>query len=192
MESASPEPSRARPPTNANGTAVQGPAAAGDGPRRPHAALDGSTHTVTVVDEQHLPVDTDRLARLARHVLRRLDVPVELELSVTCVDRSAIGELNAAHMDAVGPTDVLAFPIDVVDDVTPGVPGLLGDVVLCPAVAADQVADHGRTTAAELDLLLVHGVLHLVGHDHADADERARMFGLTDQLLASFTAGGTR
>jgi probable rRNA maturation factor len=192
VESASPEPSRARPTTHATGTAAQGPAAADGDPLRPHVALDTSTHTVAVIDEQQLPVDADRLARLAHHVLRRLDVPVELELSVTCVDRERIGELNAAHMGVAGPTDVLAFPIDDVDDVTPGVPGLLGDVVLCPAVAAEQAGDHGRSAQAELDLLLVHGVLHLLGHDHAGADERERMFGLTDELLSAFASGGTR
>ena len=192
MESASPEPSRSRPTTDATGTAVQGPAAAGDDPRRPHAALDTSTHTVTVIDEQRLPIDTSRLTRLAHHVLRRLDVPVELELSVTCVDREPIGELNAVHMGKAGPTDVLAFPIDDVDAVAPGVPGLLGDVVLCPAVAVEQAGDHGRTAETELDLLLVHGVLHLLGHDHASADEQERMFGLTDDLLAAFAAGGSR
>lgn len=192
MESASPEPSRTRPPTYATGTAVQGPAAAGDDPRRPHAAHDGSAHTVTVTDEQQLPVDTDRLTRLAHHVLRRLEVPVELELSVTCVDRRPIAELNMAHMGTAGPTDVLAFPIDDVDDVIPGVPGLLGDVVLCPAVAATQAGDHGRSVEDELDLLLVHGVLHLVGHDHVAAEERERMFALTDELLAAFAEGGAR
>ena len=154
-------------------------------------ALDTPTHTVTVVDEQQLPVDTDRLARLAHDVLRRLDVSVELELSVTCVDRERIGELNAAHMGNEGPTDVLAFPIDDPDDVTAGVPGLLGDVVLCPAVAGQQAGEHGRSAQAELDLLLVHGVLHLLGHDHAGAGERERMFGLTDELLVAFAAGGT-
>ena len=144
-----------------------------------------------MVDDQHPSVDTDRLATLAHHVLRSLDVPVELELSIACVDRASMAELNAAHMGTSGPTDVLAFPIDDVDDVVTGVPGLLGDVVLCPQVAADQAGDHDRNPRAELDLLLVHGILHLLGHDHAHADERDRMFGLTDELLATF-AGGSR
>jgi len=68
------------------------------------------------------------------------------------------------------------------------VPGILGDVVVCPHVAAAQADEHGRTPAGELDLLLVHGVLHLLGHDHAEPEERAAMFGLTDALLSEFAA----
>lgn len=191
MESASPEPSRARAATRANGTGDQGPAAADDGRRRPHPVA-APQHTVTVVDDQRLPIDTDHLTRLAHHVLRRLDVPVELELSITCVGRGPMGELNAAHMGADGPTDVLAFPIDDVAHVVAGVPGLLGDVVLCPQVAAAQAAELRRTPQHELDVLLVHGVLHLLGHDHAGADERDLMFGLTDELLATFADGAAR
>lgn len=161
-----------------DGTAAQGPAAA--------------RHVVAVVDEQSALVDIDRLERVARHVLERLAVPLELELSVTCVDVVRMRELNRAHMGANGPTDVLAFPIDAVDQVAPGVPGLLGDVVLCPQVAYDQAAEHGRTGDGELDLLLVHGVLHLLGHDHAEADERAQMFALTDELLAAAPVAGGR
>lgn len=153
----------------------------------------GGGQIVRVVDDQADAVDVARLERLARHVLQALAVPVELELSITCVDRRRIRELNEAHLGGDGPTDVLAFPIDGLDDVQRGVPGLLGDVVLCPHLAAVQAGDHGRTPAAELDLLLVHGILHLLGHDHATEDERARMFGLTEDLLARFAvAGGDR
>jgi len=155
-------------------------------------AVDTAPHTVTVVDDQLGSVDTERLASLARHVLRRLEVPVELELSITCVDRGTMGELNATHMGHSAPTDVLAFPIDDVDDVVTGVPGLLGDVVLCPQVAADQAGAHDLTEQAELDLLLVHGILHLLGHDHAHAGERDRMFDLTNELLATFADGVAR
>ncbi|MBW3604584.1 MAG: rRNA maturation RNase YbeY [Actinobacteria bacterium] len=138
----------------------------------------------------HAAVDPVRLERLARHVLTELAVPHELELSIICVDPQRIVELNEAHLGGSGPTDVLAFPIDAVGDVQAGVPGLLGDVVVCPAVAADQAADHERTPPAELDLLVVHGILHLLGHDHAADDERARMFGLTTTLLDGFALQG--
>jgi probable rRNA maturation factor len=133
-------------------------------------------------------VDRVRLERLASHVLGSLDVPLELELSITCVDAARITELNEAHLGGDGATDVLAFPIDAPGDVVTGVPGLLGDVVVCPAVAAEQAAAHGRTAVGEIDLLVVHGILHLLGHDHAEAAERAEMFALTDVLLATFTA----
>jgi probable rRNA maturation factor len=143
---------------------------------------------VFVADEQALPVDIDRLRRLAEFVLTDQHVPPGMELSVLAVDRDAIAALNAHHMDAEGPTDVLAFPIDLPGETTPGQPALLGDVVLCPEVAAEQAPAHGATTAEEIELLLVHGILHLLGHDHAEDDERTVMFSLTDRLLAAFRA----
>jgi len=141
---------------------------------------------VTIADEQDRPVDRTRLLRLATAVLDHLDVPLELELSISCVEPARIAELNEAYLDGTGATDVLAFPIDAPQDVVPGVQGLLGDVVLCPAVAERQAPEHGRTAADEMDLLLVHGILHLLGHDHAEPAERAEMFALTDTLLADF------
>lgn len=146
---------------------------------------------MVVTDDQTEDVDVGRLERLARHVLARLEVPTELELAVICVDAGRIKDLNVAHLGGSGPTDVLAFPIDGVVEVTPGVPGMLGDVVVCPRVAAAQAPDHGRTTAGEIDLLVVHGILHLLGHDHAEEDERHRMFTLTDELLAAFDPSDT-
>lgn len=132
------------------------------------------------------PVDLDRLSALATHVCARERVPEAMRLAVLCVDEATMRELNAAHMGESGPTDVLAFPIDDPGDVHEGVPALLGDVVLCPAVARRQAAAAGHTLAAELDLLLVHGVLHLLGHDHAEAAERARMQARTSALLTEF------
>lgn len=180
MESGSPEPSRnpGAPPTTE--TAVKTPADARPSPAAPHL--------ITFIDEQIVPVDGAHLQQLASHVLTRLKVPSELELTITCADRTRITELNEAHLDGTGATDVLAFPIDAPDEVVPGVPGMLGDVVVCPDVAAAQAAEHGRTPAGEIDLLLVHGILHLLGHDHGEPDERAQMFALTDVLLSEFTA----
>src|SRR5688500_19607233 len=142
--------------------------------------------SVFVADEQTATVDAERLRRLANHVLQDQRVPDAMELSVLCVDRDAITELNAHHMGSDGPTDVLAFPMDLPGETRPGEPAILGDVVLCPQVAAEQAPGHGTTPEAELDLLLVHGILHLLGHDHAEPEERDLMFGLTDRLLASF------
>ena len=183
MHSGRPEPSRRHAALHATGTAAQRPADAD------HCDADDR---VAVIDEQQTDVDVDRLGRLARFVLDRLDVPAELQVSVTCVDIGRITALNETHLDGSGPTDVLAFPIDGVDDVAPGVPGLLGDVVVCPQVAYGQASEHGRSTDEEIDLLVVHGLLHLLGHDHALPDERARMFGLTDDLLADFAAPTAR
>lgn len=145
---------------------------------------------VFVADEQDaVPVDAEALRALAAFVLAQRHVPDAMELSVLCVDRDAIAALNAHHMDAQGPTDVLAFPIDLPGESAGGEPAILGDVVICPAVAAEQAPAHGTTTESELELLLVHGVLHLLGHDHAEPDERDEMFGLTDRLLAAYRAG---
>ena len=146
---------------------------------------------VFVADEQaDAPVDVGRVSRLAAYVLEDQRVPEAMELSVLCVDRDAIAALNAQHMGADGPTDVLAFPIDLPGEPTSGEPLILGDVVLCPAVAAEQAAATGRPAQAEIDVLLVHGILHLLGHDHAEDEERARMFRLTDRLLAGFVELG--
>src|ERR1700750_3174401 len=115
------------------------------------------------------------------------------ELCVKLVDEDTIGELNEKWMEKAGPTDVLAWPMD---ELRPGLvneepeEGILGDLVLCPEVAARQAADardQGRpdhTTVDEVDLLTVHGILHLLGYDHAEPEEHAEMFGLHEQLLA--------
>jgi probable rRNA maturation factor len=179
VESGSPEPSRSTGALRTTETAGKTPADAMPSP--------AASRSVTIIDEQDRPVDHTRLVRLATHVLDDLDVPLELELSISCVDPTRITELNEAHLEGTGPTDVLAFPIDDPSDVVAGVPGLLGDVVLCPAVAERQAPEHHRTVDDETDLLLVHGILHLLGHDHAESAERAEMFALTDTLLAGFT-----
>jgi probable rRNA maturation factor len=145
----------------------------------------------TDVDPSAPAVDVDRLQRLARHVLRAQRVPDAMEVSVLCVDRPAIAALNERHMGKAGPTDVLAFPMDMPGESLSDEPAILGDVVLCPAVAAEQAPAHGSTAQGEMDLLVVHGILHLLGFDHAEPEERAEMFGLTDRLLGTFAEGGS-
>jgi probable rRNA maturation factor len=119
-----------------------------------------------------LPIDVDRWQTLAAAVLTAEGATGEL--TVTFVDEADIAELNSEHMGQQGPTDVLSFPLDD-DDPQEGVPALLGDVVVCPAVAARQFAEHAGTLDDELALLVVHGILHVLGHDHAEPDETARM-----------------
>lgn len=147
-----------------------------------------------------VPVDLARWQELARRVLLAEGVRGGTELSVLFVDRDAITELNALHMGVDGPTDVLAFPLDAAiivstgsreahrgPDRSPPDPGdfpvLLGDVVICPAVARDQAPVHAGTLDDELALLLVHGVLHVLGHDHDDADATAAMRARERALL---------
>lgn len=163
------------------------------------------------VDEQDdHPIDVARWVRLAEQVVAAEGVRRASELSLLFVDEAHMAELNERHMAATGPTDVLAFPIDDdglergrwPDNGTAGpdrppvdlddVPVLLGDVVVCPAVAARQAGEHvggphhqGRLED-ELALLVVHGVLHVLGMDHATSEEEAEMQGRERELLARF------
>ena len=145
---------------------------------------------VTVVDDRsdcRIPVDSERLSFLATRILAEAYTGMAwIELAIHLVDPEAIAALNRDHLGGDGPTDVLAFPVDLLGEVPDGSPVLLGDVVLCPAVAAGQAVDHSREVDAELSLLLVHGVLHLLGHDHADPEERVVMQRLEQELLERY------
>jgi probable rRNA maturation factor len=109
---------------------------------------------------------------------------------VLVVDTEAMAALHKQWMDLDGPTDVMAFPMDTLDT-KPGLggqpgPALLGDVILCPEVAAEQARSAGHTTEAELVLLLTHGVLHLLGYDHDEPAAEQRMFTLQAKLIADW------
>jgi probable rRNA maturation factor len=143
-------------------------------------------------DEQEAaPVDVERWVELARNVLVSEGVAGDAELSLLFVDEDTISGLNRRFMDTDGPTDVLAFPID--DPAGRGgarsagpEPLLLGDVVVCPAVAERQAPEHAGSYDDELALLVVHGVLHVLGHDHARLDEAATMQARERELLQRF------
>ncbi len=122
---------------------------------------------------ESLPIEVGRWQELAEAVLTAEGAVGEL--TVVFVDEAEIAELNAEHMGKEGPTDVLSFPLDEDSDSQDGVPTLLGDVVVCPAVAARQFTDHAGTLDDELALLVVHGILHVLGHDHAEPAETERM-----------------
>lgn len=144
---------------------------------------------VFLSDEQAREVDADDLLALTRHVLAARRVPDDMEVSLLLVDEDTIAALNQQHMGKTGPTDVLAFPIDEPGEVPPDQPAVLGDVVLCPDVCARQAPRFSRSEHEEMQVLTVHGLLHLLGMDHADPVEEAEMFGLTDDLLAGYRAG---
>lgn len=137
----------------------------------------GAVPQVIGFDEQDTePVDLDRWTALARAVLVDEGLSAAAELSLSFVAADAIAELNEEHLGKAGPTDVLSFPLDDPDEaVEPGMPLLLGDVIVCPSVARAQAPDHAGDYDDELALLVVHGVLHVLGHDHAEDDERHRM-----------------
>lgn len=140
---------------------------------------------IYLTDEQDdVLVDHEDLVAVARLVTSAERVPEDMELSLLLVDEPTIAAMNEQHLGKPGPTDVLAFPIDMPGETPPDAPAVLGDVMLCPGVAAVQGATAGHGTQAELQLLTVHGILHLLGMDHADPEEERVMFGRTDELLA--------
>ena len=172
------------------------------GPRR-RGPAEGEV-TVFVADEQSAhPVDLARWQALARDVLADEGVVGDVEVTVIFADEATMAELNRLHLDGEGPTDVLSFPIDgevvsagrAPDGGTAGpqrqvppvgeLPLLLGDVVICPAVAHRNAPDHAGSADDELALLVVHGLLHLLGHDHAEPGERQRMHDRERHLLAA-------
>ena len=141
---------------------------------------------IELLNESGKHLDAKRLSRLSRFVMDRMRVHPQAELCIKAVDRDTIAALNEQWMGKEGPTDVLAFPMD---ELRPGLvseepeEGVLGDLVLCPAIAAAQGRTAGHGTEAEIELLTVHGILHLLGYDHAEPEEHAEMFGLQDEIL---------
>ena len=154
--------------------------------------------SIEIANESGVEVDTDAILAVARYALDEMGVNPLAELSILLVDTDYMTELNHRWMGSDGPTDVLAFPMDEgsVDhgpgEVTGTEPALLGDIVLCPEVAAKQAVTAGHTAADELHLLTVHGVLHLLGYDHAEPDEEREMFELQSRLLTGWRAARAR
>ncbi|MFM6968529.1 MAG: rRNA maturation RNase YbeY [Microbacteriaceae bacterium] len=147
--------------------------------------------TVDIVNETTFTVDASTMNGLAAHVLDAMKVHPDADLTVVFVDEPAMEKLHIEWMDDPGPTDVLSFPMDELrpgSDEKPTDPGLLGDVVICPTVAERQAVTAGHSTEAEIRLLLTHGILHLLGFDHAEPEEEKAMFAVQRQLLESFAA----
>ena len=147
---------------------------------------------IDVNNETDADVDEVEFSELATYVLGQMHVADGAELAILFVDEPAMEQLHLQWMDEPGPTDVLSFPMDelrpgTADEPTP--PGLLGDIVVCPSVAARQAAAAGHTAEEEMLLLTTHGILHLLGYDHAEPEEEREMFALQRQLLLTFLAG---
>src|SRR5690606_10470865 len=121
--------------------------------------------------------------------LAELHVSPDADVAIVLVDEGAMEALHVQWMDEPGPTDVLSFPMDELrpgSEEHPTAPGLLGDIVLCPQVAEAQAETAGHTIMDELIMLTTHGLLHLLGFDHAEPDEEREMFGLQRDLIMSF------
>ena len=151
--------------------------------------------SVEINNESGVEVDETVLQRLTGFVFESLHVHPDTDLGVSLVDESAIERLHIEWMNEPGATDVLSFPMD---ELRPGRPdaqtpaGLLGDVVICPQVAGEQAEAAGHDLATEMNILLTHGMLHLLGFDHATPAEEAEMFGLQRDLVTAFTVAERR
>jgi probable rRNA maturation factor len=142
--------------------------------------------SIDVANESDFEVDEKELIDQANFMLKQLHINPAAELSVMLVGEVAMATLHERFMDEPGSTDVLSFPMDELRAGTKdelSAEGILGDVVICPEVAIRQAVSAGHTTEVESRLLLTHGILHLLGHDHAEPDEHKVMFGLQAQLL---------
>lgn len=146
--------------------------------------------SIEVNNESGVAVEEAELVSLSRFIFERLFIHPQAELSILLVDEAAMEKLHIELMDEPGPTDVLSVPMD---ELTPGTPdkptpqGMLGDIAICPQVAEAQARDAGHSTQDEMLLLTTHGILHLLGYDHAEPEEKEEMFGLQRELLSAFT-----
>ena len=146
---------------------------------------------IEVNNETDAIIDEAEFAALGNFVLGQMHVAPDAELAILFVDEAAMTELHVKWMDEPGPTDVLSFPMD---ELRPGTPervtpaGLLGDIVVCPTVAVEQAKKAGHSSEEEMLLLTTHGLLHLLGYDHAEPDEEKEMFALQRNLLLTFLA----
>lgn len=184
-----------------------------DGPprlrRRVRVGGDTEAEVFCADEQSEVPIELERWQGLARAVLSDEGIRGGTELSVFFVERDDIAELNEEHMGKIGPTDVLAFPIDAgeVVEVVNGptgasrgpdrsspdrgdLPLLLGDIVICPAVARDQAPEHAGTLEDELALLVVHGILHVLGWDHDTETATEKMRDRERELLVAHHWGG--
>jgi probable rRNA maturation factor len=151
--------------------------------------------SIEVNNESSIEVDETALLRLASFALDQMHVHPDAELAIVLVDEAAMEQLHVQWMDEPGPTDVLSFPMDELrpgTEESPTPAGLLGDIVLCPQVAEEQAKAAKHSTLEELLLLTTHGILHLLGFDHAEPEEEREMFGIQRDILVGFAMSERR
>ena len=145
--------------------------------------------TIEISNESEFEVELDIYRQLAGYVVEAMKLHPAVDVGVVFVDEAPMTELHIRWLDEPGPTDVLSFPMDELrpgSDELPSPEGVLGDVVICPQVAERQAVAAGHSIQDEMLLLLTHGMLHLMGYDHAEPDEEKEMFGLQRELLTGF------
>ena len=144
-----------------------------------------------VLNETDYEIDIAEFVQLADFVLSAMHVSTEVELNIIFIDPEPMEELHVRWLDLEGPTDVMSFPMAELRPGTaehPTASGTLGDICICPQVAEKQAREAGHSTAEEMLFLATHGMLHLMGYDHAEPEEKEEMFALQRQLLLSFLA----
>ena len=142
---------------------------------------------IEIANNSGIACDEDEIVDVAAFALDKMGIHPDSDLSITLVDEDEITKLHIQWMNLPGPTDVLSFPMDELKPFSASDgPGIIGDIVICPQFAAKQAIKH--STEDEISLLTVHGVLHLLGFDHALEEEHKVMFGLQDKTLAEWKA----
>jgi len=144
--------------------------------------------TIEINNESDIEVESERLLAMLRHHFSHLRISNRVDLSVLFINEQPMEDLHLKWMDEPGPTDVLSFPMDELRPGNTEAEGLLGDIVICPQVARLQADAAGHSETDEILLLATHGLLHLLGFDHAEPEEEAEMFGLQRELLDSYQA----
>ena len=145
---------------------------------------------VELTNESGVEVVEATLQDVVLFGMAQMRVHPDAELAIVLVDEGAMEQLHLQWMGEPGPTDVLSFPMD---ELRPGrdgetsAEGILGDIVLCPSVAATQAEAAGHSVMTELSMLTIHGLLHLLGYDHAEPDEEKEMFGLQADILQKYS-----
>jgi probable rRNA maturation factor len=151
--------------------------------------------TIEISNESGLAVDETVLLRLLEYNLAELHVSPDADVAILLVDEGAMEALHVQWMDEPGPTDVLSFPMDELRPGTedmPSPPGLLGDIVVCPQVAETQALAARHSTMDEIVMLTTHGLLHLLGFDHAEPEDEKEMFGVQSDLILGFSVAERR
>ncbi|MEI6670466.1 MAG: rRNA maturation RNase YbeY [Actinomycetes bacterium] len=143
--------------------------------------------TIEIENRSGSLAPTDQLHSLLTYCLTKLELNPEDDLTVIFVDEAEMEELHIKWMDEPGPTDVLSFPMDEVRrGSAKDAPAILGDIILCPSVAEDQAKKAGHSPNHEIFILTAHGLLHLLGYDHAEKAEEIEMFSLQEELVANW------
>jgi probable rRNA maturation factor len=141
--------------------------------------------TVELVNRSGALVPESQMHTLLNFGIDYMELNPECEISLTFVDPQEMEELHIKWMDETGPTDVLSFPMDMPEK--KGDIVTLGDIVIAPAVAAKQALEAGHSTEHEIYILATHGLLHILGYDHADPDEEKVMFALQEKIVKEWS-----